>query len=160
MIYKFNRIVSTRPFRTIVCAEFWRPIQSRQRPRPIARQSPPESERSGNGIRYWNYVNRFQIRSRIEYFPLRGLIFDYIIKSLPRILHKLLQLTLLVRSRWNTPASWTYCMPLAIPIAKRTFTDGQSVFPDWISCSSDPPLMYSVNACNWPSWTQTPMKLK
>lgn len=70
------------------------------------------------------------------------------------------QLTLLVKSRWNTPHSWTYFIPLAIPNANRIFIAGERYSALFcINCSSEPSGMYSVKAWSWPSWTQTPIKL-
>lgn len=70
-------------------------------------------------------------------------------------------ITLLVRSRWNRPAPCRYVIPLDIPSASLIFIAAfkdSAVFAS--NCSNEPPLMYSVRACNCPSCTQTPMNLK
>lgn len=68
---------------------------------------------------------------------------------------------MLVRSRWKTPLACKYSIPLAISLAKQTLvTWGRSIDLFWISCSREPPLMYSVRACNCPSWTHTPINLQ
>lgn len=71
------------------------------------------------------------------------------------------RLTLLVRSRWKKPHECTYAMPREIPSAKRNFV-GIVKLIEWFpnNCSNEPPFINSVNACNCPSCTQTPINLK